>query len=388
MDGKSIGKEGTVMADMRRIPCVILRGGTSKGIYLKANHLPQDKEARDKVILEIFGSPDVRQIDGLAGADPLTSKVAIIGPATHPDADVDYTFGQVSINAPYIDYSGNCGNISSGVGPFAIDEGFVAATGSLTTVKIHNTNTGKILIAEVPTEDGRAKVAGDCKIDGVPGTGAKIMMDFSGTAGSVTNKLLPTGNPVDTITTSAGPLQISIVDVSNPCVFVRAKDVGMKGGETPQEVNGNPKLLGLMEEIRAQACVMIGMAPDVATATAKSPAFPMVAYVAPAADYVDFTTGNTIRKEQVDFISRMMFMQVLHKTYPGTGTACTGAAAKIPGTIVHEAIPHIDSIKIIRIGHPAGVIEIEAGFEKGQLSRAAFARTARRIMEGYVYVRN
>ena len=376
------------MADMRRIPCVILRGGTSKGIFLKANHLPQDKEARDKVILEIFGSPDVRQIDGLAGADPLTSKVAIIGPSTHPGADVDYTFGQVSINAPYIDYSGNCGNISSGVGPFAIDEGFVAATGSMTTVRIHNTNTGKVLIAEVPTEDGLAKVNGDCKIDGVPGTGAKIMMDFSGTAGSVTNKLLPTGNPVDTINTSAGPLQISIVDVSNPCVFVRAKDVGMQGGETPQEVNGNPKLLGLMEEIRAQACVMIGMAPDVATATAKSPAFPMVAYVSPAADYVDFTTGKVIGKNQIDFISRMMFMQVLHKTYPGTGTACTGAAAKIPGTIVNEAIPHINDIKIIRIGHPAGVIEIEAAFEKGQLSRAAFARTARRIMEGYVYVRN
>lgn len=376
------------MADMRRIPCVILRGGTSKGIFLKANHLPQNAEARDKVILEIFGSPDVRQIDGLAGADPLTSKAAIIGPSTHPDADVDYTFGQVSINAPYIDYSGNCGNISSGVGPFAIDEGFVAATGDMTTVRIHNTNTGKILVAEVPTEDGLAKVNGDCKIDGVPGTGAKIMMDFSGTAGSVTNKLLPTGNPVDTITTSIGPLQVSIVDVSNPCVFVRAKDVGMKGGETPQEVNGNQKLLGLMEEIRAQACVMIGMAPDVAAATAKSPAFPMVAYVSPAADYVDFTTGKTIAKDQIDFISRMMFMQVLHKTYPGTGTACTGAAAKIPGTLVHEAIPHIDDIKIIRIGHPAGVIEIEAAFEKGQLSRAAFARTARRIMEGYVYVRN
>ena len=145
------------MGDMRRIPCVILRGGTSKGIYLKANHLPQDKAERDKVILEIFGSPDVRQIDGLAGADPLTSKVAIIGPSTHPDADVDYTFGQVSINAPYIDYSGNCGNISSGVGPFAIDEGFVAATGAMTTVRIHNTNTKKILIAEVPTEDGGPK---------------------------------------------------------------------------------------------------------------------------------------------------------------------------------------------------------------------------------------
>lgn len=376
------------MSEMTKIPCVIMRGGTSKGIYLKANHLPQDSKLRDEMILKIFGSPDVRQIDGLGGADPLTSKLAIIGPATHPDADIDYTFGQISIHTPYVDYSGNCGNISSGVGPFAIDEGFVKAVSPTTLVRIHNTNTGKILLAEVPTENGRAKVDGDCKIDGVPGTGAKIMMDFSGTAGSVTHKLLPTGHPMDTITTSRGPLDISIVDVSNPCVFLRAKDVEMTGRETPQEINGNAKLLAFLEEVRAKAAVMIGMAPNAAAAMAKSPAFPMIAFVAPAADYIDFTTGNTITKDKVDFLSRMMFMQVLHKTYPGTGTACTGAAAKIPGTIVHEAIPHIDSIQSIQIGHPAGVITIEADFKAGNLVRAAFARTARRIMEGYVYVKN
>ena len=376
------------MHEMQRIPCVIMRGGTSKAMFLKANHLPAEKALRDKMILEIFGSPDVRQIDGLGGADPLTSKLAIIGPSTHPAADIDYTFGQVSITAPYIDYSGNCGNISSAVGPFAIDEGFVAAQSPATTVRIHNTNTGRILVAEVPVENGRAKVKGDCKIDGVPGTGARIMLDFSGTAGSATDKLLPTGKPVDTITTSKGPLDISIVDVSNPCVFIRAKDIGMTGRETPQEVNGNPALLALLEEVRAKATVMIGMAPDSETATQKSPAFPMIAFVAPAADYVDFTSGQTIGKDQVDFLSRMMFMQVLHKTYPGTGTACTGAAAKIPGTLVHEAIPHIDSISTIRIGHPAGIIEIEAAVENGEVTRAAFSRTARRIMEGYVYVTN
>ena len=375
------------MSEMQRIPCVIMRGGTSKAMFLKANHLPQDRAERDKAILAIFGSPDVRQIDGLGGADPLTSKLAIIGPSTHPEADIDYTFGQVSITAPYIDYTGNCGNISSAVGPFAIDEGFVAAKEPLTTVRIHNTNTGRILVAEVPTVDGLAKVNGDCKIDGVPGTGARIMMDFSGTAGSATDRLLPTGKPVDTMVTSNGPLQVSIVDVSNPCVFVRAKDIGMTGRETPQQVNGNAALLSLLEEIRAQATVMIGMAPDVQTATQKSPAFPMIAFVAPAADYIDFTTGQTIAADQIDFLSRMMFMQVLHKTYPGTGTACTGAAAKIPGTLVHEAIPHIDNISVIRIGHPAGVIEIEAAVDKGELMRAAFSRTARRLMEGYVFVR-
>ena len=365
-----------------------MRGGTSKGIFLKSNHLPKEQERIDRLILEIFGSPDVRQIDGLGGSDPLTSKLAIIGPSTHPDADVDYTFGQVSINTPFVDYSGNCGNISSAVGPYAIDEGFVAAVEPITRIRIHNTNTAKILVAEVPVKDGSPVVYGDCKIDGVPGTGAKIMMDFSGTAGSITNKLLPTGNPIDIIETSAGAIEVSIVDVANPCVFVRARDLGMTGQETPQEVNSNSELLALLEEIRSKATVIIGMAPDVATATAKSPAFPMVAFVAPAADYIDFTTGKTISKNDVDVLSRLMFMQVLHKTYPGTGTACTGAAAKIPGTIVHEAIPHIDSLQVIRIGHPAGVIEVEAAFENGSLSRSAFSRTARRIMEGYVFVRN
>ncbi len=374
------------MGEMKRIPCTIMRGGTSKAIFLKANHLPQDPVLRDKTILAIFGSPDVRQIDGLGGADPLTSKLAIIGPSSHPEADVDYTFGQVSINSPYIDYSGNCGNISSAVGPYAIDEGYVKAEEPVTKVRIHNTNTGKILIAEVPVVNGRAKVTGDCKIDGVPGTGAKILMDFADTAGSVTGKLLPTGNPRDTIMTSIGPLEVSIVDVSNPCVFVRAKDIGMKGTETPQEVNGNSRILALLEEIRTITTVMIGMAPDVKTATEKSPAFPMIAFVAPADNYTDFTTGRVIEKNQVDFLSRMMFMQVLHKTYPGTGTACTGAAAKIPGTLVHEAIPHIDIITTVRIGHPAGIIEVEAAVAEGKVTRCAFARTARRIMEGYVFV--
>lgn len=376
------------MDDMIRIPCVIMRGGTSKGIFLKSNHLPQDQEARDKVILKIFGSPDVRQIDGLGGADPLTSKLAIIGPPSRPDADIDYTFGQVSIDKPYIDYSGNCGNISSAVGPFAIDEGFVKALEPVTVVRIHNTNTGKILVAEVPVKNGRARAAGDCKIDGVPGTGARIMLDFADTAGSITKKLLPTGKTIDVIETSKGPIEASIVDCGNPCVFVRAKDVGMKGTEKPKEVDGNKELLALLEEIRAKTTVLVNMASSVEEATDKSPAFPMIAFVAPAADYEAFNTGAVIKKDEVDFVSRLMFMQVLHKTYAGTATVCTGAAAKIPGTIVNEAIPHIDSIEEIKIGHPAGVIYIEARVEDGEVKRAAFSRTARRIMEGYVWVVN
>lgn len=377
------------MTEQRKIRCAILRAGTSKGIFLMENDLPSDTQKRDQEILAIFGSPDVRQINGLGGADPLTSKLAIIGPSTRSDADVNYTFGQVSIGTDKVDFSGNCGNISSGVGPFAIDEGLVRAVEPVTKVCIHNTNTGKILVAEVPVKDGKAKVRGDYKIAGVPGTGAKIMMDFAGTAGAVTNKMLPTGKVVDVLNIEGfGTLEASIIDVANPMVFVRAQDLGLTGIETPAEIDANKEILDLLEKIRGKTATMIGMAKDEADALKNSPAFPMIAFVSEPQDYVDFTTGNKIRADQVDFVSRLMYMQVMHKTYAGTGTTCTGAAAKIPGTIVN-LVTHSKS-PLVRIGHPAGVIDIEVETEKDgvgiKLERAAFGRTARRIMDGYVYI--
>ncbi|MGI6677983.1 MAG: 2-methylaconitate cis-trans isomerase PrpF family protein [Dehalobacterium sp.] len=371
------------------IRCTILRGGTSKGIYMHENNLPTEKEARDAVILKIYGSPDVRQIDGLGGADPLTSKLAIIGPSSHPDADVDYTFAQVSINQALVDYSGNCGNISAGVGPFAVDEGLVKAVEPVTVVRIFNTNTKKILVAEVPVKDGKARVRGDYAIAGVPGTGAKIMLDFAGTAGAATGKMLPTGNTKDVLDIEGvGQIEASIVDVANPMVFVRATDLGLTGIETPQMIDSNKKLLDTLESIRAKAAVLCQMAKTEEEATQKSPAFPMVAFVSEPQDYQDFSTDKDILKTDVDVVSRLMFMQVTHKTYAGTGTTCTGAAAKIPGTIVNEMLANDSSL--VRIGHPAGVIEIEVEVEKNndqiELKRAAYGRTARRIMDGYVYI--
>lgn len=379
------------MAQMEKIRCAILRGGTSKAMFLMENDLPRDHAARDKVILKVFGSPDVRQIDGLGGADPLTSKLAIIGPSSRPDADVDYTFGQVSINKPYIDYSGNCGNISSAVGPFAIDEGLVRCQEGITTVRIHNTNTGKLIIADVSTIDGKAAVLGDCVCDGVPGTGAMIMLDYSDTTGAVTKKLLPTGNPVDVLDIPGfGKIEASLVDVANPMVFVRAKDLGLTGIETPQQVNSNPELLKTLESIRGAAAVIMGMAKDPEEALELVPAFPMIAFVSPPQDYTDFTTGNPIKASDVDVVSRLMFMQVIHKTYAGTGTVCTGSAAVIPGTVVYEQIDKPREKKLLRIGHPAGVIDIEMASDiadgKVAITRAAISRTARRIMDGSVYV--
>jgi 2-methylaconitate cis-trans-isomerase PrpF len=208
------------MKGFRKIPCVIQRGGTSKGVYLHEKDLPKDPNLRNKVILAIFGSPDIRQIDGLGGADPLTSKCAIIGPPERPDADINYTMAQVDITQPILDFKGNCGNISSGVGPFAIDEGLVSVKEPETVVRIYNTNTQKILKAFVQTSQGKSKYTGDYAIDGVPGTGSKILLDYSETEGAATGKLLPTGNPTDVISIpSIGKIEISIETrcaLSNP----------------------------------------------------------------------------------------------------------------------------------------------------------------------------
>jgi methylitaconate Delta-isomerase len=378
--------------EQRETHVVIMRAGTSKGIFIKEENLPKDQKERDELILKVFGSPDVRQIDGLGGADPLTSKLAIIGPATREDADIDYTFAQVSYVAPKIDYSGNCGNISAGVGPFAVDQGLVKVEEPYTTVRVNNTNTGKILVERVEVENGKAKVTGDYSIAGVPGTGSEITIDFSDTAGSSTGKLLPTGNAIDKIdVTGYGEIEVSLVDAANPVVFLRAKDLNLTGIETPSQIDENKKLLATLEEIRGKGAVLMGLVSDWKDAVKEIPAFPMIAFISPAQDYSDFTKGKKINDNDIDFVSRLMFMQVVHKTYAGTATICTGAAARIEGTIVNEAMNAKGRGKdsVLRIGHPAGVITVDALASKvgdaWKLDKAAISRTARKIMEGTCY---
>jgi 2-methylaconitate cis-trans-isomerase PrpF len=378
--------------EQRRFRTVVMRGGTSRALFVMRGELPAGAVDRDRAILRMYGSPDVRQIDGLGGADPLTSKLAIIGPATRPDADVDYTFGQVSITEPFIDYAGNCGNISAAVGPYAIDEGLVDAVEPITTVRIHQTNTDSILIAQVPVKNGKAAVEGDYHIAGVPGTGAQIALDFSDTAGAVTGKLLPTGNPVDRLDVPGlGPIDISIVDAGTPCIFVRAQDMGLTGIETPGEIDADRDLNERIERTRGTAAAKVGIVESWEDAAKKSPYLPFFALVSPPSDYVAFTTGQTVQAADVDFVARLLFMLRMHKAYPVTGTVCTGAAAKIPGTLVYEvARPASRQQTVTRIGHPAGVISVDAQVretgEGPQLVRAALGRTARRLMEGYAFV--
>ena len=379
------------MGVFKKIPCVIQRGGTSKGVYLHAKDLPKDPETRTNVILAIFGSPDIRQIDGLGGADPLTSKCAIIGPSERPDADVNYTMAQVGITDPLIDYRGNCGNISSGVGPFAIDEGLVKTTDPETVVRIYNTNTKKILIAHVQTRKGKSNYIGDYAIDGVPGTSSKISLDFSATEGAVTGKLLPTGNPVDVISVpSVGEIEISIVDAGNPSCFIKPEILNLSGIDGPLDqdvINALDKI----ELIRGTVAKLLGFVDDAAKARTESPTHPMISTVSEPVSYASFTDGARIEEDDIDFVSRNYFMQEMHKTYPGTGTVCCGTAAMIEGTLVNRVCsPRAMQTKTVRIGHPSGRISIEVEVEKTaagfHLKKAAFGRTSRRIMEGFVYV--
>ncbi len=378
-----------------RIRCVIMRGGTSKAVFFHENDLPADRENRDRIILRAFGSPDLRQIDGLGGANSSTSKVAIIGPSSRPDADVDYTFGQVSVDMPVVGMAMNCGNISSAVGPFAIDEGLVRAVEPVTTVRIFNTNTQKRIIAQVPVQNGRALSRGDYAINGVPGNGARIDLEFEDPGGAVSGKLLPTGNPTDVLTVDGKAYTVSIVDAANPVVFVRAEDFGLRGTELPAEFESRPDAKAIsatFEKIRGQAAVLVGLVPEASLAKTKSPELPKIGfYTAPTA-YTD-ATGQKVGAEDIDIVGRLFSMGKMINAYMGTGAICTIVAANIPGTVVNRIVGEKlgDRIPLVRIGHPFGVMPVRGILEEtpdgtSSVKRGVISRTARRIMEGWVYI--
>jgi 2-methylaconitate cis-trans-isomerase PrpF len=375
-----------------RIPAVYMRGGTSKAVFFHENHLPVDPEVRDRVILAAYGSPDPnrRQIDGMGGAVSTTSKLAIISPSRDMKYDVDYQFGQVSIDKPKIGYQGNCGNISSAVGPYSIDEGLVNAEEPVTTVRIYQTNTRKLIIAEVPVRDGLYNEEGDYAIDGVPGTGGKVTLHFVDPGGSVSGKLLPTGNVKDGMEIpDIGAITISLVDAANPVVFVRARDLGLKGTEI-YEIDGSPEIRQRLEAIRSRGAVMLGLASSPEEASEISQDVPKIAFVSEPQDY-KAVTGKDIRKGEIDMVGRIMSMGTLHKAYAATGAICTTGAAKIEGTVVHELLGKGPlEAQEIRLGHPGGIITVGAEVERRgnsfEYQEAVLGRTARRLMDGYVYV--
>jgi 2-methylaconitate cis-trans-isomerase PrpF len=365
--------------------CTIMRGGTSRGIFLKEEDLPKDPQLRDRIILAVFGSPDIRQIDGLGGADSLTSKLAIVAPSTEPDRDIDYTFGAVGIDKPFVDYSANCGNISSAVGPYAIDQGWIRAEEPFTTVRILNTNTQKMIHAKVPTKRGKVISEGDYAIDGVPGTGAKIEISFMNPGGASTGKLLPTGNAVDEIALETGEkFLVTIVDAGNPTAFVLSEDLGLKGTELPEVLEKTPEIKSKLEALRKK----VGELSHIPF----TPSIPKIAFVAVPQDYKTIA-GRAVRRDEVDVLARLMAMGKLHKAFAITAGVPAAAASVIPGSVVHRVISGTGDDSTERklvIGHPSGQMDVgvEARKEEGRIRivSCTIGRTARKIMEGRVYI--
>jgi 2-methylaconitate cis-trans-isomerase PrpF len=376
----------------KRMPAVLMRGGTSKGLFFHDNHLPSDIDARNRVILAAFGSPDPnrRQIDGVGGGVSTTSKVAIISPSESPDYDVVYNFGQVSIDRPIVDWKGNCGNISSAVGPFAVDEGLVKAVAPVTRVRIHQLNTNKLITADVPVKNGRFDEQGDYAIAGVPGTYARVTLGFADPGGALTGKLFPTGNRRDTIEMpDHGPVAITIIDAANPVVLVRAEDIGLTGVEI-DEVDTSTAITTTLETIRCKAAVLIGLAASEEEATQRSQAVPKVAFITAAKPYTT-TGGEAVAAQDVDLVGRIMSMGTLHRSYAVSGGIATAGAAMIPGTVAFDLLKENSRGKdSLRIGHPGGMIDIGAVIDiqgdRCAYKEAVIGRTARRLMEGYVLV--
>ena len=373
---------------MKRLPAVFMRGGTSKALMFHLRDLPADRAEWDALYLTAMGSPDPhgRQLNGMGGGVSSLSKVCVLGPPTRPDADLDYTFAQILVTEARVDYSGNCGNMSSAVGPFAVEEGLVAAGDGERIVRIHNTNTKKIINSTFRVKDGRACVEGELEIPGVAGTGSPVRLDFLDPGGAVTGKLLPTGNPRDTLEIPGiGSIEASMVDAANPVVFLAAKALGLKGTEMPDALDANPQLLERIATIRRHASVAMGIAKTVEEARSKS--MPQIGFVS-APQESRTLSGQVIPATAADLTVRIISNGQPHRALPLTGSLCTAVACGIQGTIPHQyARP--GSAGTLRLAMPSGVLTIGAEVvregKEWRAVRGSFYRTARRLFDGYVY---
>ena len=370
---------------IQKIPVVLMRGGTSKCVMLRAEHLPLAGELRDRLLLRLFGSPDPRQIDGLGGATSTTSKAVIIGPSARDDADVDYTFAQVSVDERRVDYRGNCGNCASAIGPFAVREGLVAKSVPLTQVRIYNTNTHKRIVADVPVDAEGVQEEGNLAIAGVPGTGARQVLWFEQPAGTNGRGLLPTGQALDVVSTAAGPVRATFVDASNPVIFAAAEDLGLAGTEVDPLDGWPAKARRALEEVRGFAAAALGFAVDPGAAAAVSRNIPKVGMVLHPADYKDIY-GSSIAADAQDITARILSMGTLHQAFALTGAMALAAATTVPGSVAWMAAGKAQRAAL-RIGHPSGVMQVRLRYDdQGQLVALGVERTARRLIEGTALV--
>ena len=368
----------------RAIPAVFMRGGSSKGVFFHARDLPADRSALDPILLRVIGSPDPygRQLDGMGGGVSSLSKAVIIGPPSRPDCDVDYTFAQVSVDRPVVDWASNCGNLSSAAGPFAVDEGLVRVADGEALVRIHQVNTAKVIHARFPVAGGRAAVEGDFAIAGVAGTGARIRLDFLDPGGAATGRLLPTGRPADTIEVPGlGPVTVTMIDAANPAVFVDAADLGLAGTELPDAIEARGDVMAALDAIRRRAAVAMGMA---RTPEDAGLAVPKVALLSAPAAFATLD-GRTVPAGEQDVSVRMISMERAHRAVPLTGAMCLAVATRIPGSVAHRLARPATGDEV-RVANPSGVLSVGAVVEAGEARSAVVFRTARRLMQGAVLI--
>jgi len=389
-------------ASQIKIPATYMRGGTSKGVFFQLQDLPEPCQvpgaARDALLLRVIGSPDPygKQIDGLGGATSSTSKTVILSKSTRPDHDVDYLFGQVSIDTPFVDWSGNCGNLSAAVGPFAISHGLVESEripeNGLCTVRIWQANIGKTIIAHVPITNGEVRETGDFELDGVTFPSAEIQLEFLDPAdegeGEGGGSMFPTGNLVDDLDVpGVGTLKATLINAGIPTIFVEAKAIGYTGTELQDAINGDPRALARFETIRAHGALRLGLIRDIGEASTRQHT-PKVAFVAPPTDYVA-SSGKPVAASEIDLCVRALSMGKLHHAMMGTAAVAIGTAAAIPGTLVNLAAGGGERTAV-RFGHPSGTLRVgaEARLIAGNwtVTKAIMSRSARVIMEGWVRV--
>jgi len=370
------------------IPAIFMRGGSSKGVFFHKRDLPTDRAVQDAIFLSVLGSPDPygRQLDCMGGGISSLSKAVIIGPPTHPDADVDYLFAQVAVDKPIVDWSSNCGNLSSAVGPFAVDEGLVRVADGEALVRIHQVNTKRIIHARFPVQGGKAVTAGDFTMAGVSGSGARIRLDFLAPGGGATGRLLPSGKPVDVLHHEGRSYAASLIDAANACVFLDARELGLTGTESPDVIEAGPARMALLDALRRQAGVMMGLA---ASPEAVGLALPKIAVVAPPAAYRALD-GASLGAESHDIAVRMISMERAHRAVPLTGAMCLGVASRIPGSVPHQLAGPPARADETRVANPSGILSVGAEVHQkpdGWFAESAVVyRSARRLMQGAIAV--
>ncbi len=386
-----------------KIPATYMRGGTSKGVFFRLQDLPerarQPGPARDALLLRVIGSPDPygKQIDGMGAATSSTSKAVILSASSRPDHDVDYLFGQVAIDRPFVDWSGNCGNLSAAVGPFAIANGLLPAgripRDGMCTVRIWQANIGKTIVAHVPMRNGEVQETGDFELDGVTFPAAEVLLEFmdpadEGEEGEEGGSMFPTGQRVDVLEVPGiGRLQATLVNAGIPTIFVNAQDIGYTGTELQDAVNADAQALARFEAIRAHGALKMGLIRHIDEAAQRQHT-PKIAFVAPPADYAA-SSGKTVKAGDIDLLVRALSMGKLHHAMMGTAAVALGAAAAVPGTLGHLAAGG-GTRGAVRFGHPSGTLRVGAEAEQraGQwiVTKAVMSRSARVLMEGRVRV--